>query len=190
MNPDRKPTLRAAAESREALFIGDHAHSDLLIFLDFDGVLHPLGPGQTRFSCAPALLSSLTTLSSKGAHPSVALSTTWRFQPMELILSELDLAAPGLSAFVEGRCGRIDPSETPAWIGSRHAEILDYCAMRAHGPAPRMAILDDQASLFGSGHPPASLILCDPTQGFSQDQADRLLSLAASAQHQCKPMRP
>ena len=58
----KKPTLRAAAESREPLFIGDHRHCGLLVFLDFDGVLHPLGPGQIRFSNAPILLRALRAI--------------------------------------------------------------------------------------------------------------------------------
>ena len=176
--PPPKPTLKAAPATREPLFIGRHADSGLVVFLDFDGVLHPLGPGNRRFANAPVFLASLRSMQALGARPSLALSTTWRFQPMALILSELDKAAPGLASFVEGRCGRIEPSEAPSWLGSRHAEILDYCQARAHGPAPRFAIVDDQASLFGPGHAPSALLLCNPALGFTAHDGARLASIA------------
>jgi hypothetical protein len=105
-----KPRIVPATPSPEPYFsrrYGASGQQELLVFLDFDGVLHPLGAQARRFERAPALLDALAAL--RDHSPSIALSTSWRFQPWEDICRELDLAAPGLSAYLEGRTGSAPP---------------------------------------------------------------------------------
>lgn len=168
----QKPRLRAVEPTREPWF-GPSVFKPcpLLVFLDFDGVLHPLGPNALRFERARMLLSSLRALASSGSRCSIALTTSWRFYPMQMIVDELNLAAPGLGDLVEGRCGAIA-------CGSRLDEALDYLARRP-GPAPgAIAALDDQARLYGKT-PPAWLVLCDGKVGFGPAQARQIQALAS-----------
>jgi hypothetical protein len=174
MEQAAKPRMRAGARCREPGFgpLAFRARG-ALVFLDFDGVLHRLGAGAGRFERAAAFLEALRAMERAGTPAKVALTTSWRFQPMAEILDALDLAAPGLSSFIEGRCGCIPG-------GSRLDEALDYVAKRPGGPPRALAALDDCEALYGPVAP-KWLAPCDPRVGFENEQAAFLLATARSA---------
>lgn len=163
-----KPRERAVPELPDPEFWARRPSRCVLIFLDFDGVLHPLGPASRRFERAPQLLAALRATERSLAPCSIALSTSWRFHPRERLAAELDRAAPGLSAFLEGRAG--SRSEPGSPLGARGSQAAAYLAERP-GPEPLAAIcLDDQRSLFRAADQNAPsprdwLLLCDPARG-------------------------
>jgi hypothetical protein len=129
-----------------------------LLFLDFDGVLHP---GLAGTFCYLFRIEEFLL-----AHPAVGvvLSTSWRQQ---YSLDELRLYfSPALRVRI------IDVTPVlPEGRGQRYAEIQAWLAR--HGGHLRWAALDDDASLF-----PAwcdELVLCDPARGLRQKHLDELV---------------
>lgn len=167
--PEPKPRLRAAPETADPRYFGRDPGAVLLIFLDFDGVLHPLGPHATRFEHAPIFLRALDALRLQGATPSLALSTSWRFFDPALIESELDRAAPGLGSYLEGRCGK-----STRGAGSRVTEIGAYLDQRPFAAPCAIAALDDQIALYGSPSPDW-LVPIDGTKGLDDSILQCLL---------------
>lgn len=178
MNESSKPRLKAVPEMPDPWIARERAGASLLIFLDFDGVLHPLGPLAKRFSNAAALGDALDALERDGIDSAVALTTTWRFHPWEMIQSEIALRSPSLAARLEGRCGSLgalDPEIDLA--GKRRDEALAYIDARSARPT-FVAALDDQPRLFGCPAP-SWLIACDPKSGFGPEQEKALRLLAS-----------
>lgn len=176
-----KRRLVAISETREPWFdpAADRAAGGL-IFLDFDGVLHPLGEGASSFSQADLLMEAILAIEeSSGAAVAIALVTSWRFQPMASIKEALSAAAPGLGERVEGRSGSMLGEQFSG--GCRLAECLDYLAKRPGGAPAWHCALDDQPSIFerpaaaGSQErlgPPAWLIACDSNIGIDARAKD------------------
>jgi hypothetical protein len=129
-----------------------------VLFLDFDGVLHPnLAAEGQMFSRAPLLEQAL-----EGLHVDIVVSSSWRFQWELPHLRALLPAA--LQAKVRGVTG-------PAYVG-RHArwhEINAYCA--AKGVAHWRA-LDD--AFFEFPKDCEQLILCEGGRGLEGLQCDRI----------------
>jgi hypothetical protein len=167
---EAKPRVRSVPEQREPWFAAlASREADMVVFLDFDGVLHPLGPDARRFSQASKLLGALEKLDRAGVRATIVLSTSWRFQPMATILSELDKAAPGLASRVEGRCGSAADSGAKS---PRLQEALEYLEKRPGGRPASFAALDDKPSLFArDGAVPEWVVACDSTRGFVDDSA-------------------
>lgn len=176
-----KPRERVFPELPDPEFWQVPACRSLIVFLDFDGVLHPLGPRAQRFERAPQLLTALRALARALIPASIVLSTSWRFQPRTRITAELDRAAPGLSSFIEGRSGaRTEPDSV---LGARGSQCATYLAARP-GPEPLGALcIDDQRSLFCAPaglvqRAPDWLLLCDPACGLpAAKELARLCSL-------------
>jgi hypothetical protein len=141
----------------------------MILFLDFDGVLHPdpCFDEARLFERAPLLAAAL------GLFPEVAvvLSTSWRTQ------CAFDQLLAGLPAGLRERV--IDVTPTFAMAGTpppllpyrRQAECLQWLRASGDAQAPWVA-LDDRASLFTPYC--EQLVLCDSLQGFDTAAAARL----------------
>ena len=143
----------------------------LILFLDFDGVLHPDPCYQTKrlFENAPRLAAVLDPF----AEVCVVLSTSWRTG------KTLDAMVAPLPQPLRERVIGVTPlasafSPPPHLMPyRRHAECVQW--MRTNGQDDRDWIaLDDRASWFS----PACefLIVCDSQAGFNEEAAGRLRS--------------
>jgi hypothetical protein len=131
-----------------------------VLFLDFDGVLHPgSGLGDTRFVHVNALEATLSRLEVR-----IVISSSWRFHfPLEDILQVLPT---GLSQRVVGATG-------PAHIGrwARFHEIKAW--IDRHEPGADWRALDDAVFEFPKSCP--QLIACHPQEGFGHRQGLELV---------------
>jgi hypothetical protein len=133
----------------------------MLLFLDFDGVLHPDRATVDLYFCQLALLEPWLR---QRPQIDVVISSSWReahpLDELREFFSE-DLRPRVVSATPVIRNNK----------GEREAEIL--CWLRDNGHTGRpWAALDDQAFLFNPNC--SSLILCCGTIGLSQAELDRL----------------
>lgn len=130
-----------------------------LLFLDFDGVLHPgSGLGESRLIHAKALEAALDGLDVR-----VVVSSSWRFHhPMDAILRDLPsrLAQRVVGATGQAHIGR--------W--ARFHEIKAWLAV--HDPLADWRALDDAVLEFPKPCP--QLIVCHPQEGFGPRQAQAL----------------
>lgn len=150
------------------------ARAHVILFLDFDGVLHPDPCREARrlFEHAPRLAALLEDF----PEVCVVLSTSWRNGR-----SIDDLAAP-LPAPLRARVIGVTPT-FGAFVASpglvpyrRQAECLQWLAEQRQEDRPWLA-LDDRASLF---EPYCDrLIECDSRRGFDADAARRLRAALA-----------
>ncbi len=123
-----------------------------ILFLDFDGVLHPtLCPETEHFIRLPALLESIAT---SAANMEVVISSSWRFQ---YDFEEL------LNFFPDDLRKRVSATTGPPVVGkhSRYREILAYLGNRRNQYQWRA--LDDCAWEFPENCP--ELILCNGAKG-------------------------
>ncbi len=129
-----------------------------VLFLDFDGVLHPnLATPEQRFVRLPILADALGESDVK-----VIVSSSWRF---EWSLSQLK------ALFPESIRMRVVGTTGPAHIGhhARWNEINAYCS--GHGVANWRA-LDD--AHFEFPNPCEQLIRCEGSRGIGPVQCDAL----------------
>lgn len=124
-----------------------------LLFLDFDGVLHPASAHQSApFSRAPLLVEALAE-----RDVAIVLSSSWRFgYEYPKLLAFLPAA---LSRRVVGMTGEPQFGEH-----GRYQEILHW--LRGRGAGRDWRALDDAAFEFPERCP--ELILCDPNVGIDQ----------------------
>lgn len=136
--------------------IGD---TEPILFLDFDGVLHPSSAYLSApFSRAPMLAEALAD---RQVH--VVVSSSWRFGRE---LDELRGLLPGgLADRVIGTTG--DPHDGEH---ARYHEIL--ASLRDFGPGRAWRALDDAAFEFPDGC--QELILCDPNVGLDRFVISRI----------------
>ena len=125
-----------------------------LLFLDFDGVLHPSHfAGENPFSRAALLEQTLALFS-----PKIVISSSWRFtHPLE----KLQKTVPDfISAHIIGATGAAVVGKHPRFI-----EIQNY--LRGYGPVDWKA-LDD--SYWEFPNPCPRLIKCNPNTGITERQ--------------------
>lgn len=129
-----------------------------LLFLDFDGVLHPTHfAGESPFSCAHLLDETLAQFS-----PKIVVSSSWRFTHN---LEKLQKVIPtSISNLIIGATGAAVIGKHP-----RFMEIENY--LRGYGPIDWHA-LDDSYWEFPS--PCSRLIRCNPNTGITQKQVLQL----------------
>ena len=138
--------------------------SSSILYLDFDGVLHPAsGRPEHLFCYAPRLADCLA-----GREVAIVISSSWRFQ---YSLQELRALLPReLAARVCGVTGDPVPGQHARW-----QEILIDVRQRGasvgQGPA-RWRALDDAFLEFPKNTP--ELILCHPQTGFGEAQFQAL----------------
>ncbi len=140
----------------------DHGHTarmaSKLLFLDFDGVLHPISAGEDRHFCRTSLLAA--TLAGFEGIVQVVISSDRRGY---YTLDELKAMLPaGLATYVVG--------VTPLHPGNRLEEIRAFVAM--HAPDSDWRALDDDFLSFPKGFP--QLIRCDGFVGFDDECATQL----------------
>ena len=125
-----------------------------LLFLDFDGVLHPTHfTGQSPFSRAHLLDETLALFS-----PKIVISSSWRFTHN---LEKLQKTIPNhISSLIIGATGQAVIGKHP-----RFTEIQNY--LRGYGSADWKA-LDD--SYWEFPNPCPRLIRCNPNTGITDRQ--------------------
>ncbi len=130
-----------------------------LLFLDFDGVLHPASAHATApFSRAPLLEEALA-----GFEVRLVVSSSWRFHHSLGVIGSL--LPRTLADRLVGALGNSHFGEH-----ARYHEILAWLG-DAGSAAPWLA-LDDSAFEFPDAC--AELILCDPNTGLDEAMATRV----------------
>jgi len=120
---------------------------DRVIFLDFDGVLHPeAGDPAMHFCYSPNFAEVLEFVAPKGDVP-VVISSTWRLTSTlaemrehfpEKIRKQIVGVTPDLDAIWEPKANCNRQSEIEAWMGQI-------------SPAGKWLAIDDRPSLFNPG---------------------------------------
>ena len=141
----------------------------MILFLDFDGVLHedPCFDEARLFARAPDLVQALAPF----PEVRIVLSTSWRSQRT---LAELTQPLPeALNGRVIDATPLATSADTPAALRPfrRHAECATWLRARGYEQTPWLA-LDDRPSLFAPHC--EQLILCDSNIGFVDATARRL----------------
>ncbi len=135
----------------------------MILFLDFDGVLH--GLGQPVFEH----LHRFETILRECPHIEVVISSSWREK-----FSLQDLQG-FFSSDVQMRIIGTTPVITAKWPPYprhvRHQEIQEFIVSHGFETRPWLA-LDDDMTLFPADCP--SLILCEEVTGFDDEMADVL----------------
>jgi len=146
-----------------------------ILFLDFDGVLHPTVRGEPVFCRLPLLWKILR------AHPEVQVvfSTAWRDDYAPDIM--LDFVTSGGGEDLAHRfIGRTPYLEVEGKYGQRLLEIQKWLDANNHN-GPWLAI-DDMVELFSGGHP--NLYVVDGEHGLTD--AD-VTAIIGRVQHSSKP---
>ncbi|MFZ6769329.1 HAD domain-containing protein [Undibacterium sp. Di26W] len=130
-----------------------------ILFLDFDGVLHPDGyPHFSRLDLFTACLLQMPDID-------IVISSTWRY---EKSLAELRNLFPAeLRARIIGMTPILDIGLD---LRGRQREIESFLQTNTSNPV--WAALDDMREFFDDGCP--NLIWVDPEFGFSEDDGMRL----------------
>lgn len=132
-----------------------------LLFLDFDGVLHPnFSPRERLFCHVDALMGALQAAREC---PAVVVSSSWRFQrPVDELLGFLP---EPLRDIVVGVTPEVEPGRL-----QRHREILAY--LRSVQGTPDWRALDDER--IGFPDDCRELILCNGKTGLGPSAIDCL----------------
>ena len=133
----------------------------VLVFLDFDGVMHPAGCETSRYFCN---LAQFEAVLREHANVALVIASTWRHAyPLNEIKRNF---SPDIAARIVGK--------TPAWEddGDEH---IRYREIREFLKHPKLAgirwlALDDTQVEFPPGCP--NLVLCDSARGFDAAAAD------------------
>jgi hypothetical protein len=148
----------------------------VILFLDYDGVLHPdpCTDAARLFENAPRLAQTLAPFPGSG----VVLSTSWRTKCSAAEL--LDPLPASLRHSVLGFTPRCSDFSPPLELipYRRHAECMQWLAVHGMAGSPWWA-LDDRADWFAPYC--EHLIACDPRVGFDERAAARLASLLTLA---------
>jgi hypothetical protein len=132
-----------------------------ILFLDFDGVLHPASAYQTAaFSCAPALAQCLRPYDCD-----IVISSSWRFnysrlELMHFLPDELAQRVTGMTGPTQG--GKL----------ARYQEIRSYLLRKLQLATYSWRALDDSKWEFPMDLP--ELIACNPNTGLQDQQLDAL----------------
>ena len=135
-----------------------------IIFLDFDGVLHPDGVGM--FSQLPIFERFLSGMS----EAEVVVSSTWRED------HTLDQLRGFFSPALQHRISGVTPSLEDGYeLGGRQKEIQSY--LTSEDLSDRncaWVALDDIAMFFEDSC--QNLVLTDSSKGFTEQEGERLLA--------------
>lgn len=134
-----------------------------VLFLDFDGVMHPAESGSL------ALMPNLIRLLLAAPEVDVVLSTNWRLNASRDYLLDL------FPVEIRHRIAGVTP-EAEEGAFERERECEEYLARHS---IDRAVAVDDDASLFSpSWH---RLFLVDRYQGLTAEQAERLIGFLHEA---------
>lgn len=137
----------------------------MILFLDFDGVLHPRAPGKGLFSN----LARLETVLREFEFVEIVITSTWREDmPFEKLQ---ELFSPDIRQRVIGITPVVEIEFPAGPHGSREKEIRLFLEQGDHRERAWLA-LDDEEKLFQPGC--ANLIQCQALIGFD-DATERQL---------------
>lgn len=129
----------------------------MILFLDFDGVLHPRAPGQGLFSN----LAKLEAVLREFEFVEVVITSTWREDmPFEQLR---ELFSPDIQPRIIGTTPIMEVEFPAGPHGSREEEIRLFLEQGNHKSRPWIA-LDDEEKLFRPGC--LNLIQCQAMIGF------------------------
>ncbi len=136
----------------------------IIVFLDFDGVLHPrVGGGGFSDSCISALAEAIESF-----EIAIVISSSWR---LTCHMEELKTLLQALGKPVIGKT-----PESPA--GIEHKRYEEICAyLDRNGLDAVWLAIDDARHFFPAGTP---LFLTDPETGFTDADISRLQRLIIS----------
>lgn len=145
--------------------IGMELECEMILFLDFDGVLHPRAPGKALFSN----LARLEAVLREFEFVEVVITSTWRenmsFEELQALFSpDIRPRVIGVTPVVE--------IEFPAGPhGTREEEIRLFLEQGKYQERSWLA-LDDEERLFQPGG--ANLVICPTQIGFDEEAEKRL----------------
>ncbi len=150
-----------------------------LVFLDFDGVMHPAGCDTSRYFCNLAEFEEVMR-----EHPDVGIviASTWRHA---YPLTELKRNfSPDIGARIVGKTPMLEEE------GDEHARYEEIREFMRH---PQLAgaqwiAVDDSDVEFPPGC--ANLVLCDSDHGFDADAAKALRELLVAVELRDAPSAP
>lgn len=152
----------------------------MLLFLDFDGVLHT--KGNVKFEHLPRLEAVLRD----NPEAFVVLTTSWRCARQFPFETLRGLFAEDLQERVLGSTPEIAEGDGSSGLFLRNEEIAAFLEKNDGMAQGGHVILDDDASLFPKGR--TGLILCDPSIGFGAREEESLrlaLSGALDERSEC-----
>lgn len=133
----------------------------LLLFLDFDGVLHPThNAGVGNFRCLPLLEDVLRAFPRVG----IVIASSWRHQ------YAFDELVAFFAADMRERIIGMTRSVEVSGARNRHAEISDY--LRFYAERRPYIVLDDSRFEFPSDFP--HVLFCHSSLGFDATAAEQL----------------
>ena len=135
-----------------------------LLFLDFDGVLHPAGGEAQHFVNLPRLERLLRE------YPKVDLVISSAWQDGHTLEELKGFFSEDVAARIIGVTRSVDPDHEAE---SRYDQIAMYVRCLRHGPMAWVA-LDDAAHEFPDCC--TQLVLCDSARGFDDEAETRLRS--------------
>jgi hypothetical protein len=147
----------------------------MIMFLDFDGVLHPVGSTEKQYFSRLPLLEKF--LRNEAPHWQVVISSSWReyFTLQQLI----ERFSPDLRSRIIG-CTPADDDRllhatwgAQASLFKREVQVLHYMAMRGLNGEDWVA-LDDMKGWFRDAETNDHLVLCNPSTGLTEDDIARL----------------
>ena len=147
----------------------------MILFLDFDGVLHPLGSTPAQYFSRLPLLEQF--LRDEAPAWQVVISSSWReFHPHQQLL---EVFSPGLRPRIIGSTPADGASALQATWGAqarlypREIQIRHFLAQRGLAGPPWVA-LDDVKSWFRDADNNPHLVLCDPLVGLNESNLAQL----------------
>ena len=149
----------------------ERTNAAMVLFLDFDGVLHPESEDTELFCRTPRLWRILRTC----PHVSVVFSTAWReMHPMkELVRLATEDGGEDLKRRFIGVTPQIDPYSIPEDLSWRETECLTWLNQSGNLETPWLA-LDDLDYLFSPSCP--NLHLTDFNHGLTEADVRRVIS--------------
>lgn len=147
----------------------------MLLFLDFDGVLHPEDTVNNPFCCLPLLHEIL-----RGATGvDVVFTTSWRrLMPVKDLAQLVTQGAPELQSRMIGHTPHLETEQRPQGvIGQRQDEIQLWLAQNGQKNRPWLA-LDDCQHFFWPDC--ANLYLVDWKTGLVPDDVEGVRNLMES----------
>ena len=153
--------------------------SVVILFLDFDGVLHPAGCHTPRHFCE---LPRFEAVMREYPDVRIVISSAWQREfPLPALRA---LFSSDVAARIIGRTLTADPRGDAK---TRHQQIWFYLG-RAGATRARWIALDDAETQFPRHCP--QLVLCDPACGFDQHAAQQLIARLSSLKVPRVELRP
>jgi hypothetical protein len=154
----------------------------MILFLDFDGVLHPVGSTEKQYFSRLPLLEKF--LRDEAPCWQVVISSSWReyFTPAQL----LEVFSPDIRSRIIGTTPADDEHSLHTTWGAqaslypREIQIRHFLAQRGLSGEDWVA-LDDMKGWFREAESNVHLILCDPSTGLTEDDLAKLHRKAPEA---------